>query len=404
MNYNPPRKCGAESMLLGSAIGSNLLSFVGSLDANETNRSISGEQIRLQQEENEKNRVFNAEQASLARDFTTSERLASQEYQTSEWNRQQAYLSPKAQSQRLLQAGINPAVYFSGSQVAQGQSVSAPSGESGMPASFNGGLSPVAFPSQIPQMMSSAASVLSSLGSFVKNTEEAKQVAPMASASIQQALSTVGLNEASAAALKVEKSLKEAKLPYAAQSAFVEYIGLELQNVLAIKQGEVFESEKRLNECKALVEEALEEVHGETAIKLRTEWSQMQLLFDSTKKNLDADTAYKYSSAANQKSEAHARNKLLYLQEQSLKLDNAVKQRDVHVLRSTWKEYRDAVRAQLKSDKSISDQKKAESLRRLKMVKKWYNTNNTDMLFRVVDDAISYIADNIGISMSGSFK
>lgn len=404
MNYNPPRKCGAESMLLGSAIGSNLFSFAGSLAANETNRSVSGDQIRLQQEENEKNRVFNADQAALARDFTTTERLASQEYQTSEWNRQQAYLSPKAQSQRLLQAGINPAVYFSGSQVAQGQSVSAPSGESGMPASFNGGLSPVAFPSQIPQMMSSAASVLSSLGSFVKNTEEAKQVAPQASAAIQQALSSVGLNEASAAALKVEKSLKEAKLPYAAQQAFVEYIGLELQNVLAIKQGEVFESEKRLNECKSLVEEALEKVHGETAIKLRTEWSQMQLIFDSTKKNLDADTAFKYSSAANQKSEAHARNKLLYLQEQGLKLDNAVKQRDVQVLRSTWKEYRDAVRSQLESDKTISDQKKAESLRRLNMVDKWYNTNNTNMLFRVVDDAISYIADNIGISMSGSFK
>lgn len=56
----------------------------------------------------EKDRIYNAEQAQIARDWSTSERLATQEFNLDMWNRNNLYNSPAEQLKRLKDAGINP--------------------------------------------------------------------------------------------------------------------------------------------------------------------------------------------------------------------------------------------------------------------------------------------------------
>ena len=121
-----PRKQGIET---GTAIAlSGGLGLAGSLLGSAANSESASENLEAQREENQKNREFNAQQAELARQYATREREAQQQYQSQEWQRQfdaqNAYNTPAAQSQRLKSAGINPAVYFTGSQVAQGGNTS----------------------------------------------------------------------------------------------------------------------------------------------------------------------------------------------------------------------------------------------------------------------------------------
>lgn len=101
----------------GISAGAGLLGSIGSMFS-------SGKAIKAQQEENEKNRQFNAEQAQLSRD-----------YQTDMYNRNNIYNDPKNVVDRLVKAGLNPALAFGG--FANGV---APSG--GAAASSSGSVSP----------------------------------------------------------------------------------------------------------------------------------------------------------------------------------------------------------------------------------------------------------------------
>ena len=65
-------------------------------------------QNQFNAEEAQKARDFNAEEAEKQRDWSTSEREATQDWNLDQWNRENEYNSPKAQMQRMLDAGINP--------------------------------------------------------------------------------------------------------------------------------------------------------------------------------------------------------------------------------------------------------------------------------------------------------
>lgn len=101
----------------GISAGGGLLGSIGSIfSANKA--------LKVQQQENEKNRQFNAQQAQLSRD-----------YQTEMYNRNNIYNDPKNVVDRLVKAGLNPALAFGG--FANGV---APSG--GAAASSSGSVSP----------------------------------------------------------------------------------------------------------------------------------------------------------------------------------------------------------------------------------------------------------------------
>lgn len=120
---NPALAAGAASFLVPAGV--NLLGSVigagNNAASNSTNLAIARMNAQSQRETNEM-------QMQLAREANSQNYKMFQEqnaFNYDMWEKTNAYNSPLAQRQRLLQAGINPAAYFSGSQ---SQPVSAVSG------------------------------------------------------------------------------------------------------------------------------------------------------------------------------------------------------------------------------------------------------------------------------------
>lgn len=83
---------------------SNIAAVAGMISAMDS----SSADRRFAEEQNAISREFNAHQAQLARDYNTSEREATQQFNIEQWERNNAYNTPFAQLQRMLDAGINP--------------------------------------------------------------------------------------------------------------------------------------------------------------------------------------------------------------------------------------------------------------------------------------------------------
>lgn len=135
-------------MPLAAAIGAagSLLGGIFSSNQSVKNQKMA---IEAQRQENEKNRVFNAEQAELAR-----------QYNTSMWNAQNDYNDPSAVQQRLSKAGIHPALAYTSGQTMGSISM----GNTGSQASFSGGIStPLADFSGIRDAANNAASAFGDL-------------------------------------------------------------------------------------------------------------------------------------------------------------------------------------------------------------------------------------------------
>lgn len=135
-------------MPLAAAIGAagSLLGGIFSSNQSAKNQKMA---IEAQRQENEKNRVFNAKQAELAR-----------QYNTSMWNAQNDYNDPSAVQQRLSKAGIHPALAYTSGQTMGSISM----GNTGAQASFSGGIStPLADFSGIRDAANNAASAFGDL-------------------------------------------------------------------------------------------------------------------------------------------------------------------------------------------------------------------------------------------------
>lgn len=72
-----------------------------------SNKSVK-RSIKAAKEINQINNEFNASEALKDRDFQTSEREASQQWNLDQWNRENAYNDPSAQRARMEAAGFNP--------------------------------------------------------------------------------------------------------------------------------------------------------------------------------------------------------------------------------------------------------------------------------------------------------
>lgn len=83
-------------------VGSSAVGVLGGIASSILSNNAVNKQIKAQQAENEKNRLYNAEQARLARQYNTQ--MVAQ---------QRAYDSPSALMARLKEAGIHPALAYS---------------------------------------------------------------------------------------------------------------------------------------------------------------------------------------------------------------------------------------------------------------------------------------------------
>ncbi len=84
-----------------------LSALTGFLGSGMSNKSVK-RSIKAAKEINQINNEFNASEALKNRDFQTSEREASQQWNLDQWNRENAYNDPSAQRARMESAGFNP--------------------------------------------------------------------------------------------------------------------------------------------------------------------------------------------------------------------------------------------------------------------------------------------------------
>ena len=86
---------------------SGLSALSGLFGSGMSNKSVK-RSIKAAKEINQINNEFNASEALKNRDFQTSEREASQQWNLDQWNRENAYNDPSAQRARMEAAGFNP--------------------------------------------------------------------------------------------------------------------------------------------------------------------------------------------------------------------------------------------------------------------------------------------------------
>lgn len=84
-----------------------LSALTGFLGSGMSNKSVK-RSIKAAKEINQINNEFNASEALKNRDFQTSEREASQQWNLDQWNRENVYNDPSAQRARMEAAGFNP--------------------------------------------------------------------------------------------------------------------------------------------------------------------------------------------------------------------------------------------------------------------------------------------------------
>lgn len=145
-----------------------------SLYNNERNISAQNRANDLNMQENQRNRDFNAQeaekqrsfeaqQAQLANQFNADEALKSfqrsSQFQKEMWQKQNEYDSPKAQVQRLVEAGLNPNLFGGDNTSGAFGAASAPSASANMPhgsAATHGSSLPVAPPTYTNPLLEAA--------------------------------------------------------------------------------------------------------------------------------------------------------------------------------------------------------------------------------------------------------
>lgn len=88
-------------------VAGGLSALTGFLGSGMSNKSVK-RSIKAAKEINQINNEFNASEALKNRNFQTSEREASQQWNLDQWNRENAYNDPSAQRARMEAAGFNP--------------------------------------------------------------------------------------------------------------------------------------------------------------------------------------------------------------------------------------------------------------------------------------------------------
>ena len=404
IRFYPLRKQGLET---GTAIAlSGGLGLAGSLLGSAANSASASENLEAQREENQKNREFNAQQAELARQYSTREREAQQQYQSQEWQRQfeaqNAYNTPAAQSQRLKSAGINPAVYFTGSQVAQGgnTSVSAPSTPSMPQAQYSGGLSPVAFPSQIPNMMSSAAQVLQALGSYEKNTSEASSTRQLIEPTIQKMLSEIGLNDVMQKYQSLMVKMEQARVPYYVRNAAAEYADKAASVFLKVKQGEKIDWEKELIDSQKKLNKALESMHGEQAAMFKAQALQITTSLPYQLALLKSESYKNNQEGALAGANKATVDALRDLQVRAQRIANQRdKQQGIKELSTLYSDIQTTL-SNNKVQRQLNETQYKELQRRLQIAKKKLDSRD-NTAFEAIDDLINYLSSELGVALGG---
>lgn len=121
---------GIETALIAVAAAGTAASVGSAIMANNTSRALAGSANALTADQFEKSLEYNHNEAALAREYNTRERLETQNFNIQMQNEQRQWLldnfSPSAQSESLRKAGINPANTLSGNAASVGSAMTSP--------------------------------------------------------------------------------------------------------------------------------------------------------------------------------------------------------------------------------------------------------------------------------------
>lgn len=343
-------KCGVDPVTAGIASGVGSL-FGGASSAAITTASSErnvDKQIQAQKEENKLNRDWQTAEAEKARQFESSE-------WTRQFNMQNEYNTPAAQAARLREANINPAVYFSGSQVNQGSSPqTAPSGH---PASGTMGLSPVSFQPldlQLPNMISSVTGAIKSLSETQKTDVETEQLKRGMNDFLKKLSADATGQELMNSLSRLSALFQEARLPYASKQALADLdktLGeIDLLNEKGISEQE----QQKVLRSTAALNKSLENVHNEDA-----KW--IGRIAISKINNMAADSARAYADANKSRAEAQTIDESRKWDINIKRWQNMSDYIDAHTKLGTMREQKESIREQLralKNDNELQELKK----------------------------------------------
>lgn len=290
LSYRPQFKCGSDILGIGT-IASGAMSYAGTMDTNAQNYRIAQEQMALQKRENQLNRDYNTLEAEKARQFTTSERLAQQQFQREQFDYQTANAIPLAM-QGAREAGLNPNVLASHQSIAGGSSVSAPTGASSPAASFSSGLSPVPYQALSPlQGFSQIAQGLASLGQAKKSGVETQK--------IEQEINNLVVDEQTKKLMlqgvKLDNDLKRVGLKYADRKSLAEI--REIFSKVALNESgyDLNVAEQKIKPLLQKLNDALANKHTQEAALLQLQvqsfWKDFNSMLQLRKSQSDAASA-----------------------------------------------------------------------------------------------------------------
>ena len=265
--FIPLKKCGADPASAALMAG---VSGVSNVYAAEKSAQNVRAQIDAQKEENQLNRDWQTEQAEISRNWQAGQTLQQNQFQKELAAQQQLYNlqsmqqqakfnSPVYQKQQLLQAGLNPQVYFgqqssfSGSSAQAGGAPSAPSPGSAPGVGSVPGLSPVSYQPldlKVPQIMQSFGSMMEGLAQAKKAGVETSFLEHTLESRIQKAITEGNLAKQTELLNDLNLAFERANFGTRLNHAFAEY-------------------KKTLGEIDLLSEKALTE-HEEQALKRST--------------------------------------------------------------------------------------------------------------------------------------
>lgn len=224
--FKPQFKCGAE-VAIALGIAGMAAGVGGSIVSANASEDIANKNLRAQRDENAVNRAWQTAEAEKARQYSTSERLASQQYGIDVMNMMNQYNTPVNQVARLQQAGLNPQVAMSGGSVQNVSASSQPStpGSPSMPGTVQG-LSPVSqqpIDLQVPQLLNGVSSMLTGIANARKAGVETTYLEKSMDLNLANLEADFSLKDAQAIGVKLDNAIKKVKMPYAWKQAYYEY-------------------------------------------------------------------------------------------------------------------------------------------------------------------------------------
>lgn len=365
-DFIPLRKQGLD---LFSTIADGAFGLADTISGVSTNAY----NAHIQQEENQKNREFQALEAEKQRSF--------QQQQT---NQLLEYNSAPAQVQRYQQAGINPATAFSSSAGSAGSAMTAPMGA--VP-SGSSGISPVQNPLKLLEAFSIHGAYMKAMSEAYKASEEGSMVRPLAESEIKDRLSKIHLTELQSQGHEIANMI-------ASKTGLREKEAI-IKNIIA--QADLDIAEKAHTEAltNREIEKLVGDVYDNVYKRLQAEIGKNKLkMSEIDLKYHEAEVKESINTMRSQQNVNNATATRNLSESDRLKLQNQIDTFEFDIKKAHRYDYVQTVISEWQKNKDISDAQAEEARRTLKAIEEGRKSA------KEIDEFLRWLSNAVGLSAS----